>query len=343
MSFLLAHGFEESQTASDYCTVSGTVATDTSVVRTGSQSLKLVSGSPIATFSPPAAQAHDIFIVHVAIYRLTGVSPEIRLNGDSGATRHITMTIRDADGSADVRRGTNSGTQLGSSIPAGTFPINTWVHVALKVKLHDSTGTVDVYVNGASVLSLTGQDTKNAGTNTTFDTLAFASGNGAYIDDLILLNGDATAPNSILGDKKVITSMPNADGTTVDFTLSTGVNHYAVLDEQPRTTTDYGYTTTNGHIELVSVADVPAGTQNISCVAIELYANKSDAGAVQSFQRAVRSGGTNYFGNSIALGTSAVYLTDAGAKLVVVNDPATSAAWTVANLNAAEWGVKAII
>jgi len=343
MSLLVGHGFEESQTASDYCTVSGTLTLDTSVFRTGSQSLKLQSGSPIATFSPPAAQAHDTFIVHVAIYRLTGISPEIRLSGDSGATRHITMTIRDADGSADVRRGTNSGTQLGSSIAAGTFPINTWVHVVLKVKLHDSTGTVDVYVNGASVLSLTGQDTKNAGTNATLDTVAIASGSGANIDDLIILNGDATAPNSILGDKKVIASMPNADGTTVDFTLSTGSSHYQVLDETPRTTTDYGYTTTNGHIELVSVADVPAGTQNISAVVIELYANKSDAGAVQSFQRACRSGGTNYFGNSIALGTTATYLVDSGAKLVLATDPATAAAWTVSNLNAAEWGVKAII
>jgi len=343
MTLIDCHGFEESTTTSDYGTISGAGDSISSTSpRTGSQSLQL--GNTSISWQCASGEQRDTFVVGMGIYS-TGGKKELRFSADAGVTRHVTININ-ADGSIDARRGTTSGTLLGSATSAGVFPANAWTYVEAKVKMHDTTGTVEVRLNGSSspVLNLTGQDTKNAGTATTFDTFAFfgPSGETTRIDDFYWCNNLGSVNNDFLGDKKVVTLMPNGDGATTQFSLSTGASHYQLVDEKPRNTTDYVFDTVTTHIDLFDFENLPAGSQNVSAVQIELYANKSDAGTTMNFQRAARSGGTNYFGNSIALGTTFVYLTDAGTNLILETDPNTSAAWATSAVDSAQFGVKLI-
>lgn len=333
MSLITMQGFEESQSPGDYLqVVSGDVNISTSVARTGSQSCRNRSGTNV--FICPDSKKHATMIFGFAINRSTDTTAFVTIGGDNATTQHIQLTFS-VSGAITVSRG---GTTLGT-VSAGTIPASTWKHIGIAITLHDTTGSVTIYIDGSQVLNLTGIDTKNGGTATTLDFISFVG--EIYIDDFYWLNGDATAPNSFLGDKKVLTLMPNGEGTTQDFTPSTGSTHYTLVDEKPRSTSDYVYSTTDAHIELFTFEDVPAGTQNISAVQIEVYANKSDASAVMQFERVVRSGGSNYFGNPMTLSVGSQYLIDSNAeKSIVVDNPNTSTAWTLTSLNAAEFGVR---
>lgn len=335
MSLVRMEGFEESTTVADMIS-SGSGTIQSSTVRTGSQALQINNATPV--WSLPAAQEHATVGIGCGFLR-SGANAEFRFSSDTNATSHVTVTVRTADGSIDVRRGTSSGTLLGSALSAGTIPASAWVHLGIEVTLADSGGAVTIWKDGASIYTFSG-DTKNAGTKTVFDTVSINAGNSCFIDDLFIYNGDATAPNSFPGDKKIITLMPNGDGATTQFSLSTGSSHYQLVDEKPRNTTDYVFDTVTGHIDLFDFENLPAGSQNVSAIQIELYANKSDAGATMKFARVVRSGGTNYFGNDITLGTSFVYLTDNAQKLVLATDPATSAAWMTSAVDSVQVGVR---
>src|SRR5262245_29380801 len=93
----------------------------------------------------------------------------ISLCSDALVTRHVSLCVS-ASGQLSVRRGTSSGTVLGTESGATFATVSTFHYVELKAVLSDTVGTVEVRVDGAAtaVISLTSQDTKNAGTKTVF-------------------------------------------------------------------------------------------------------------------------------------------------------------------------------
>ena len=85
-------------------------------------------------------------------------------------------------------------------------------------RLHDSLGFVKINVDGVEVLNVSGLDTKNAGTGTTYDTVQFGMGlsGTTLFDDLYLMAG---AGDSFLGDCIVTTLLPNGNGASVGGTF----------------------------------------------------------------------------------------------------------------------------
>ena len=83
-----------------------------------------------------------------------------------------------------------------ASSATGVIVLNTWHYVEVQVKLHDTTGSATVRVDGTSVITIPTVDTKNGGTKTVYDTVrlsAGAAGNTNQYDDLYLTMG-AGAP-----------------------------------------------------------------------------------------------------------------------------------------------------
>lgn len=126
----------------------------------------------------------------------------IGLASDAGATDHNFISI-DSNNALIVYR-QSSG--LLPKAPNGTIPTaGVFYYIELQIKLHDTTGSFDLHVNGTSVASATNVDTKNAGTKTVYDTVRLPpSGfNGAIVryDDLYItmgagapFKGDITVP-----------------------------------------------------------------------------------------------------------------------------------------------------
>jgi len=124
----------------------------------------------------------------------------------------------DQAGTLSVYRGS---TLLGTTSAALTQ--NVYAYIEVRLTIHTTTGTVDIHVNGASVLALTGQKTAAAGTNAWNELRVSYIGSGSTalewnFDDGYVLDGTGSAPwNTFLGDCRVDACVPTGAGAHTDW------------------------------------------------------------------------------------------------------------------------------
>jgi Collagen triple helix repeat (20 copies) len=136
--------------------------------RTGTGA-KLTNFSGTATYTIPSVSESDTIIVGFAAY-LAGIGSEailMTLRSDAAATVHGELRW---NGSGQLLYNSNFSGKGTSA--AGVVAANTWVYLEIKVKMHDSTGTLEVRANGVPVIGpTTGIDTKAGGTKAVFDSI----------------------------------------------------------------------------------------------------------------------------------------------------------------------------
>lgn len=258
------------------------------------------------------------------------------------STTHLSFVLN-GSGTISVYRGTSGGTLLGTS--ASALSNVTWYHVRLKWTIHDSTGTVEVYVNGTKTgwIDLAGQDTRNAGNATWDNILVLSSGGGttSYFDDFILLDSDtsdgANDLTDIEGTPIVGCVRPSTgDGTRADFTPSTGTDNGAMVDEAaPDGDTTHNESDTAGHIDTYNFPALGV-TGTIHGIQVTNTARKTDAGT-RTIAAAAYIGSTDYAGANANIDTAyAMY------PQVWAENPATASPWQVSEIDAAEFGVKLV-
>jgi hypothetical protein len=232
-------------------------------------------------------------------------------------------------------RGTEIGTLLGTTSGA-SIPPGFWFYVELVVKIADTGGTIDLYINGTNVLSLSSQDTRNGG-NASADRVKWVSSSSepCQYDDIYILDDTGSVNNARLGSQKVIGSLPAGAGSSTQFTPSAGSNYQCVDDNPHNGDTDYVESGTSGHKDLYDYASI--GTlAGIKGVQINTVARETD-GAPFSLYQTVKSGGTNSDGSSVAIsGQTFKTIT----PRLLETDPDTSSAWTDSGVDAAEFGIK---
>lgn len=237
-----------------------------------------------------------------------------------------------------------AGTALTGGTSAVTFPMNAFAYLEWKVTISDAIAASSciVRMNGVEIINVTaGQDTK-ATANSTATKVALgggtgSGGNNSVADDFYLCDQSGTTNNNFLGDVRVDTLYPNADGSYTDFTPSTGTSHYALVDESAPSATDYNSSSTVGHRDSYGLANLAALTsQVVYGVQVNAALLKDDAGA-RTAATMVRSGTTNGDGAEAAMG-----ITDSYVSQVYELNPATSTAWTETTVNAMEAGVRIV-
>lgn len=255
-----------------------------------------------------------------------------------GTVKHVEFVVTTA-GEIQAKRG--DGTVLGTTSGLG-LTISTWYYLETKVKVDNSTGTVDLWVNNVSKLALTAQDTQNGGSASSdrFRLSAPAGVGDTYFSDLVVLNTSGSAPyNDRLGEVRVECLFPNANGTTTQFATSTGTNHATLLDESaPNSDTDYVQSNVVGQIDLLNLGALNS-TSGATILEVTVYGRlkRSDTTA-RSISLGVKdaSSGTPDFGGSVEVLTTAyVYY-----ERVFTQNPVTAAAWTYTEVNALEAGCK---
>lgn len=299
--------------------------------RRGGGALQLSSTSCAKGFGAAATDTVVVGLCFVAT--ATNGGQAVQLTGDATATIHVSI-IALTNGAIEVRRGSATGTIIGTSA-AGVVNVALPFYLEAKVKLHDTTGSVEIRVNGSStpVLNLTNVDTKSGGTETVFSgvTLPIQS---STVDDLYVLDTSGAANNNFLGDVRIDTIFPTSDGNYQSFTPSTAGAHYVLVDDATPNTTDYVDGAASGDRESFGLADLAALTSStVYAVQVNAAVNKDDAGA-RSASTMIRTSATDADGASVALGTtqsyiSQIYATDAGGS-----------AWTQSSVNAMEAGVR---
>ena len=266
----------------------------------------------------------------------TAGSPPLFTFGDGLANPidQVSLCVT-AAGNLIVKRGTGSGTTLGTSA-ASALVAGVQHHIQIMVTINDTTGSYEVKVDGATVLSGSGVDTKQT-TNAWVDSYTL-NGLGSFntdFDDLYVWDGSGSANTGFPGDVRVLSALPSGAGATTGMTPSTGANYAAVDDATPNTS-DYVSGDTVSEKDTYAFADI-VGTGTVRGALLSAYATKAAEGAARGIKGVCRSGGTEQLSSEVTLGVGWRYWLQA----VYENDPATAAAWaSVAALNSAEWGVS---
>lgn len=251
---------------------------------------------------------------------------------DANSVVHVQVNTR-VDGSLEAFRGPGT-TSLGVSA-TGVVTTGRYHALEFKVTVNDSTGVVIVKVDGATVLNLTGQDTRNAGLLGWSQVELFCP-NGAPTnwDDYWICDGTGSINNDFKGDMRVDAHFPNANGNSNQSTPSTGTDRYATIDEAaPNGDTDYNTITNVGDKDTVNIQPLANSGATPDAVQISLYAKKTDAGAAEICP-VLRQDGVDYDGTSKIVGESYGYFTQQY-ELAPDGTP-----WTEADFNALEVGYK---
>lgn len=254
-----------------------------------------------------------------------------------GAITHVTICVN-ASGNLEVRRGSQVGTLLGT----GTIVLSTgqFYYVEAKVTISDTVGVAVVKVNGVTDINLSAQDTRNAG-NATANIIAFpnsAASSGVTIDfdDLYVCDGTGGTNNDFLGDCRVEALFPNGDGNSSQLVGSDGnsVNNSLLVDETaPNSDTDYVESSTVSDKDTYAYSNMTPTAGTVAGVQILPFAKKTDAGA-RSIVSVARLSATEVDSAAKTLNTTYGYLPD------VRETKPGGGAWSVSDVNSAEFGVK---
>ena len=252
-----------------------------------------------------------------------------------GATVQLQLGI-DAGGRLIVKRGQN-GTTIATS--SSVLSVGVWYHVELKATIHPSAGVVEVRVNGSSVgwiPQTTGLNTRNTANNFVNGVLIIGNIAGAQItlDDLYVLDTTGVAPlNDFIGDCRIETKFPNVAGTFTQWTPNGEAVNFQCVDNNPPIDTTFVSDSTPLNRDLYGFTDLSASFAILA--ATVLYrASKSDAGS-RSISPQGKSGLATLTLSAIALGTSFLWY-----PALFLLDPNGAVPWTLAALNAAEFGQR---
>jgi hypothetical protein len=252
-----------------------------------------------------------------------------------GATEHVRLELSPGR----LIRATRAGTLLGT----GTFrlDVNQTYYIECKVTIDDSTGVVVVKVNEITDINLSSQDTRNAG-NASVDrirpqTTSWVSGAASFFDDLVIWDTTGGAPtNDFLGDIRVEALFPNGNGNSSQWVGNDGnsTDNYLLVDETaPNSDTDYVESSTVGNKDTYAYGNLTPTTGTVYGVQINPFAKKTDAGA-RSIVSVARHSGSETDGPVKTLNSTYGYLPD------IRETKPGGGAWSISDINAAEFGIK---
>ncbi len=301
--------------------------------RTGSKALKLQSTSGSLT---KTLDEQNTWIAGFAIYIATMPSSRSSIIQfrDNTSSPQSSLSLS-TTGNIVLCRGSASGTALATSERA--LSVGSWHYLETKLVISDTVGFFEAKVDGEIWATFTG-DTKYSSSLSTanhYILFGFPSAASVYYDDFYICDGSGSVNNEYLGDCRIDTLFPTGAGTSAQFTPTGSAANWENLDEvPPDDDTSYNASGTVGALDSFPVTDLSALNADIFGIQMNLLAKKDDAGE-RSLVSLVRCGGTDMAGDPVFLGNSYLNLTT-----VFEQNPATSANWTEAEINVAEFGYR---
>jgi hypothetical protein len=263
------------------------------------------------------------------------------------------IAILCSSGTTQLLVGLNSSGYVFATVKAGTYtattPVlaqNTWYYVEGQIVVSATAGSVTVRVNGNTVISETSIDTDSAGSGTcnqfglAADYLPNPNSTGVqgYYDDLYLFDGAGSANTTFPSAIPTVQCLwPNAPGTNAQWTglpYASGNNFANVNDETPDGDFTVNQSGTVGNLDTFKHDELRPPSGTVFAIQHCITARTSTATS-HSVAAAEYTGGTAYVdtGQTLPTGyTCATFPHD--------TDPATGAAYTVADVNAAEFGYE---
>lgn len=298
----------------------------------GGQAMTMGSGGGnVAGFGYPiyasGSGATDItFGFRFKIVQLASEYPVISLlNGGVNGTMICGIGFNQAQQFYGWRGSNYTGTVLGQTASIST---GSWHYVECALHVNNATGTMQVWLDGISAFSFTG----NTG-NATIDNFMLAGGINTSsilftVDDLYVITGSTR-----LGERKVETKYPTANDS-VQWTPLTGANWQEVSETLCDGDSSYNDTVTVNNQDTFAMQALSETPGTIDAVQVRNAVRKTDSTA-HTYASILKSGATTSTGATYTPGTSYGYDID-----IYSTDPNTSSAWTAAGVNAVKAGYK---
>src|SRR5882672_4646238 len=172
----------------------------------------------------------------------------------------------------------SAGTKLGgSSGPVVTA--NGWWHIESKIVINGASSSVEVRVEGATVVSLTGI---NLGTSPIAQCALYNNNNGggtSFTKDLVWWNGSGSHNTDFLGSVIVAMLSPSAD-VALNWTPTGGSTGAGILDNIPPQDGVQYLTALNPPpaAYVCSLTDLVADVTSVKCIMTMVRAQKTDGG-----------------------------------------------------------------
>jgi hypothetical protein len=224
----------------------------------------------------------------------------------------------------------------GTTIATGTTALlgNTWYYIELKFVISTTSGSVALRLNGANEISqTTGLNTAGAG-GSSWDGIGIqetGAGGGTY-DDIYVLDTSQSPNNDFLGPISVLALPPNAAGNYQQWTPNGASNLGSVLQNDGDGS--FVMSSTQNQIDTFAMTDLPISSGTVYAVQQHITA-RNDGGAARTVAPVLRIGSTDYVGPNFATGSSYQTFTH-----IRDQNPATSSAWTISDVNGLESGYK---
>lgn len=244
------------------------------------------------------------------------------------------------DGTLQV---TLNGTIIASTAPyVFTFSSNTvtaWNYIEFKTFINNGSGTVHLKIGGETFLTTLGLNTQYTGNNyvNMIRFQPFAS-TGIYqmkLDDIYILDDTGDSPNNdFLGECRIQTQYPTANGETNNFSVIGATNNWQAVDE---TVSDDDTTYVRSGV-VGSIDDYIMGSVDLTGTIYAIQLNdthrKDDVGT-RTITPTIKSGGSFYEGSLFPCQSSYTV-----AQNIWPLEPSANAPWTNVSVNAITAGIK---
>ena len=246
-----------------------------------------------------------------------------------GSKATIVAIHRNADGSIS--------TDFGNSDPGILWP-GTIYNIQVKLVISATAGIFVVKVDGVTVINQTGSNWVNTGTDN-INGISFYNDNisDATFDNAWVFNTLGTHSNDFpVGRLSIQPHMPSADGAHTDLTPNTGSRYSCVSDVPADDDTTFIASGTPGAMGTFGVPALTGSINRIHAVKINAVMRKTDVDS-KTAHIVLQSGSTLAESADIA-----VSLNYGDFSMILPDDPATSAQWTISGANATQPGVKVV-
>jgi len=328
MSRIFIDGFEDAEDLSDdlylWDTATGSLFAHAGVPgATGNFSCKILSGAELGKELSPLSTVYiglKIRVTSTANLQIRFRDASDNIQGwiyvDGTSLYNWNIYIKRDDGENEA------------IVAYTSYEANGWVHLQVKFENVDDTDkNVQVRLDGAAKANVSYSNT-NADSATTAKLVFDSDSSDIWIDDVAIDDAEW------VGETAIYLLSPDADGTTNEWSPSTGSDNYAMVDEVPAGTGDYVETDTVDDLELYGLADLPVSNEDIKCIQADAYVSVVSGEYVQL---STHVAGTTYLSPSQPAGEAYSHVT-----YMWDENPNISGEWTEAVVNALEAGFKLV-
>lgn len=244
----------------------------------------------------------------------------------SGSTA-LFRIIQNTSSTLRVEYWDGSAWQVGVSNGGSVSSANRY-RIAAHIKMHDTLGVIDLYLNGALIGTSFAGDTIRTAATTCDKAMFQCPGSSGVVYSAVFASDEDSRPIHY------IQRVPSGAGA---LTQMTGA--YTDVDEFGFSDNDFLQAASADLVTLVTKAALPTALNTgyqVMGVSVSARALKGGTGPTK-LQLACRHGTTNGFSGDKNLGA-----VGAPVQHMFTQNPATAAAWTFAEADAAQFGVKSI-